>query len=118
MMDIQQKINKLGKYLKKKIDGAYKIAFSPGMCDVYLTVYYQLPGDADSFKTLNFDLNITHYADKIRINVTAMDDMEKTIGQLIYKPDKIEHMDTAVQVIYRDVCKKIAEEYSGFDFIF
>ena len=113
-----QKVNKLGKYLRKHIDGAYKIGFSPNTCDVYITLYYQIPGDDKSFKEMHFDINITTYQEKIRVNITAMDDMEKTIGQLIYKPQQLVPMDVAVTKIYQDICRKVENEYQDYDFVF
>ena len=117
-MQAAQKVNKLGKYLRKHIDGAYKIGFSPNMCDVYITLYYQKPGDAETFRTLNFDINITTYQEKVRVNVTAMDDMEKTIAQLVYKPDQLEPIADAVRKVYEDICSKVEHEYEDYDFVF
>ena len=118
MIEAGQQVNRIGKYLKKHIDGAYKIAFRPNECDVYMFMYYQIPGQAESLKTMNFLINITTYQKKVRVNVIEMTDFEKTIGHDVYKPDELDNLPEACKKIYDKVCHKIEREYSDYEFIF
>lgn len=126
-----QKVNKIGKYIKKHIDGAYKIAFSPMTCDVYITIYYQIPGDVIalvekygqhlqdiSMKSMDIDISITSYQNKIRINVIRMDDNEKTLGHFVMKPEETQNLDKVLKDIKDKVAHYIEKEYADYDFVF
>lgn len=114
----EQQVNRIGKYLYKHIDGSYKIEFSTQMCDVYFRLYYQISGDAESFKEMHININITTYQKKIRVNVIRMDELEKTLGSMVYKPEQMMDLPAAKELIYTDVCKKVQKEYEAFDFVF
>ena len=114
--DAAQKLNSVGKYIYKHLDGAYKIGFGPQTCDVYIEMYYQAPGE--EMQTMRFDISLATYQGKIRINVTELTDMEKTIGQNIYKPEELENMHEAFPKIYKNICKHIDKEYADYDFVY
>lgn len=126
-----QKVNKIAKYIKKHIDGAYKIAFSPMTADVYITIYYQLPGKVvdlvqnynnqiidNDMKEMDIDISITSYQNKIRINVIRMDDNEKTLGHFVMKPEEVVNLDSVLKLIKDKVANFISKEYEDYDFIF
>ena len=118
-----QKLNSVGKYIYKHIDGAYKIAFGPQTCDVYITMYYQPKEEYYQYRTsdmyeMKFDISLATYQNKIRINVTEMTDMERTIGQNIYKPEQLQDMNAAYPMIYDNICKHIEKAYEDFEFVF
>lgn len=127
-----QQVNKIAKYLNKHLDGAYKLTFNPGMsADVYVTIYYQIPGDVlqlmkkydakgvdDSMKSMDIDISLTSYQNKIRINVIRMDDSEKTLGHFVMKPDEVKDLDNVLATIKDKVSSFIEKEYADYDFIF
>jgi hypothetical protein len=117
-LEMGQVVNKLGKYLYKHIDGAFRIEFTPNMCDIYITVYYQEVGDPDTFSEMNIDLNVTTYQDKIRVNVIDTGEMERTLGSKTFKKDILEDMNQAMFDIYSFVCKKVEDAYEDYSFVF
>ena len=122
-----QQVNRVGKYLHKNIDSAFKITFSPNMCDVYMFVLYQLPRlqripgkgpEYNSMKEMTLNLNITTYQDKIRVNVIEISPNEKTLGHKVYTSEKLMKLEEALHLILQDVVKFLNKEYSEYDFLF
>lgn len=111
-----QIVNAVGKYIYRHIDGAYKISFSPNTCDVYMLMYYQAKGE--EMQEMKFDISITTYQNKIRINLNEMTFLEKTIGQDIYKPEQVEDLQKAYPVIYNKLINHIKKEYADYEFVF
>ena len=115
-MDAGQLVNKFGKYLYRNIDGADKIEFTPNTCDVYMFMYYQAAGE--EMNEMRFDLSITTYSNKIRINITEVTSMERTIGQIIYPAEDLLNPQKAAERAYRDVIKKIEKAYADYEFVY
>lgn len=111
-------INKVGRYLSKNIDGAYKLEFHPMDCEVYMRMYYQVPGSPDSFDEMKFFISITSYSNKLRINLTEDTEMEKTIGQLILFPDELYDLDRIKKRVLTMIRKSINKEFAEFDFVY
>lgn len=111
-------VNKVGKYLKNNIDGAYKIKFSPMECEVTMRMYYQVPGEPDTTDEMQFLLNITSYQNKVRVNITEDTAMEKSIGQVILTPEELNNLTLAKRKILSKVKRFIEKEYSEYDFIY
>lgn len=111
-------INKVGKYLNKNIDGAFKIEFGPMECEVTMKMYYQIPGDPESFDEMHFKINITSYQNKIRVNLTEDTPLEKTIGQVILNEEELADLNLAKKKILTKLQKAIRREYMQYDFIF
>ena len=111
-------INKVGKYLKKNIDGAYKVQFNPMDCEVWMRMYYQTPGQVDTFSEIKFSIDITSYANKLRINITEQTQMEKTIGQIILQPEQLNDLNIVRAMILEKIQKFIAKEYADYDFVY
>lgn len=115
-LQANEQVNKIGKYLYKHIDGAYKISFSVNTCDVYMFMYYQAEGM--DMNEMRFDLSITTYQNKIRVNILEITDMERCIGQDIYRPEELENLELARNKIYNNVVKHISKTYSEYEFVF
>ena len=124
-----QQVNKIGKYLYKHLDGAYKIEFSVNTCDVYVTLLYQLkylnriPGRGREYNgvhEMTLNLNITAYNNKsIRVNVTELTPEERTIGHQVYSPEIVFNLEEAKKVIFGKIVKQVSKLYEEeYDFIF
>lgn len=126
-LEAGQQVNRVGKYMYKNLDGAYNIKFSPNMCDVFITLLYQLPvedripekGDEyNDVHEMTLNLNITTYQDKLRVNVIELTPEEMTLGHNAYKPEQLMNLKEAIEVIFGNVVKKVSKAYKDYDFIF
>ena len=122
-----QQVNRIGKYLHKNIDSAFKIEFTPNMCDVYMFVLYQLPRlqqipgkgpEYNGMKEMTINLNITTYQDKLRINMLEVSPSEKTLGHKVYTSEKLMNLEQAQGMILQDMIHFLHKEYDGYDFLF
>lgn len=111
-------VNKIGKYLNSNVDGAFKMTFYPMGCAVYMRMYYQIPQDPDSLKEMQFIIDITSYQNKIRINITENTAMEKTIGQVILKPEEYSDLMLIKRKVLLALRKAIGREYAEYDFVY
>ena len=118
-------VNQLGRYMYKHLDGAYKFEKYINMFDVYTVVIYSIPSEivklyklyADA-NEMELDINITTYANKIRVNITEITPEEKTIGHDTYPLELFTNMNNAYEIVYAKICKRIAKEFADFDFLF
>lgn len=126
-LSANQQVNRVGKYLYKNLDGAFKIKNSSNTCDVYTTVLYQLPylqripgkgKEYNDVHEMTLNLNITTYQNKVRINIIEMDPNERTIGYDLYKPEVLDDLREAERLIYQKVCKRLSKTYQEYDFLF
>lgn len=128
-MEANQLVNKVGNYLYRHIDGAFKIAKTTNICDVYITVFYQIPPSIielyklyePKYADINemvINISITTYQNKIRVNTIEVTPEEKTIGFDLFPPEKLEDLNTALKLIYTKVCRRIEREFEDFEFIF
>ena len=111
-------VNKVGKYLNKHIDGAYKITFKSMTCEVLMRMYYQVEGDPDTFNEMNFEISITSYQNKVRVNLTEITDMEKTIGQIILRDEELKDLSLAQKRILSTLRRAIEKEYKDYIFVY
>ena len=90
-LSANQQVNRVGKYLYKNIDGAFKYKTSSNACDIYFTLLYQLPLESrdeskgkeyNDIHEITVDINITTYQNKIRVNVIEMTPKQRTLGGL------------------------------------
>lgn len=118
-----QLVNTLGNYLYRHIDSAYNKEKSPNMIDIYFTVIYQLkeenrtPTDKDMHE-MNLNINLTTYADKIRMNIIELSPEEVTIGFNTFSIDKLQDMNSAYTLIMDTVKKRLSKKYQDYDFLF
>lgn len=110
-------VNKIGKYLYNHIDGAFKYKTSPNICDVYFLLLYQNKGEKE-VNEMYIDLNITTYQNKVRVNVIEITPEERTIGYDCYSPEIICDLQSAKELVFNKVVKRISKAYSDTDFIF
>lgn len=124
-----QQVNRIGKYLYKHIDGAFRMQTSPNTCDVYVTVLYQIPPEFlqkygikdekyEQVYEMIINLNITTYQNKLRVNVIEMTDKEKTLGCDVYKPEILENLQQSAELIFNKVCKRISRAFKDYEFLF
>lgn len=111
-------VNRLGKYLNKNIDGAFKIEFKPMECIVTMRMYYQIPSIPDSLDEMHFIINITSYDNKLRVNITEDTEFEKTIGQVILSDFELTDFELARKKILTKLNHAIQKEYAEFDFVY
>lgn len=125
---VGQLINKVGQYLYKNIDSAYKGVRSSNMYDVYFFVYYQLPREQqipgkqaegyNDMHEMHININLTTYQNKIRVNLTEISPEEWTFGQIILPPEKLQDMPTVRDLIYNKVIQKLEKHYEDYNFLY
>lgn len=124
-----QLVGRIGKYLYKHIDGAFKFKSSSNMYDVWITVLYQIPPRlVEKYKLtdpkyldvneMTVNINITTYQNKIRVNVIEVTPEEKTLGCNVIPPNKLQDLKQAFDLIMLKVRTRLIKEFSDFDFIF
>lgn len=125
VLPVGQLVNKLGSYLYRHLDGAYKFDKGANMCDVYITVLFSIPaniaktyGLEAGVNEMTLDLNIATYQNKIRVNITELTPEECTIGFDVFPPEKLVDLETALNLVYEKVKKRISKRYEDWDFIF
>lgn len=127
MISANQQVNKVGNYLYKHIDGAFKYKKSSNQYDVYFTLLYQvpylqrIPGKGKEYNDVHemtVDINITTYQNKLRVNVIELAPNERTIGYNLYRPEVLEDLPSAMARIWRNVIKQVSKAYKDYDFIF
>lgn len=110
-------VNKLGKYLYKHIDGAFRYKTSSNTSDVYMTLLYQEQG-SDVVEEMTLDLNLTTYQNKVRVNILEVTPNERTIGYDLYPPEKLEDLNEAYKLVFNKVVKRISKAYEEYEFLF
>lgn len=125
-MQAGQQVNKIGQYLYKHIDGAFKIEKTGNMCDVYFMILYEIPklqrrfGHPEDRKMheMHINLNITTYQNKIRVNVIEVSPEERTLGSYVFLPEVMQDLETAKKLILDKVVKRVSKVYEDYDFVF
>ena len=121
-----QQVNKVGQYLYKHIDGAYKIENTANTCDVYFILLYQLPledrrtnhPEDEEMYEMHINLSITTYQNKIRVNVLEVSPDERTLGCYTFSPAVVENLENAKKLILDKVVKRVSKVYEDYDFVF
>lgn len=116
-LSANQQVNRVGKYIYKNLDGAFKFKTSSNMCDVYITLLYEVPGSND-VKEMTLDLNITTYQNKLRVNIIELTPQERTIGYDLYLPERLEDLEDAKKMILQKAIKRISKAYQDYNFLF
>lgn len=124
---IEQLVNRIGKYLNKNLDGVYKFKIGNSEVNLYLVVYYQIPmlskrpGEGKTLSDLyemNFNLNLTSYANKIRVNLIEIAPDEQTVGHFVLDSSQVQDMLVARKIIVDKLIKIINKKFEGYEFIF
>lgn len=116
-LSANQQVNRVGKYLYKHIDGAFKFRTSSNSCDILTTILYEVPGSND-VQEMTLDLNITTYQNKLRVNIIELSPNERTIGYDLYDPLVLEDLEYAKRLILQKVVKRISKAYEEYNFLF
>lgn len=121
-MPLTLQVKRIGQYLYKHMDGAFKGQSSSDTYDVYVTLLYQLKpefgGEVNDVQEMTININITTYANKLRVNTIEMDPMERTLGMDIIKPSEYSDLQTVKRVIQWKVGKRIRKAYADCDILF
>ena len=123
-----QQVNRLGKYLYRHLDGAFKMKKSPNMCDVYVTLLYAIPvnlvkqyrlnEEQSKVNEMTLDLNITTYQNKVRVNIIELTPEERTLGFDVFTPEQLQDPNTALKLVYNKVKQRVSKAYEDWDFLF
>ena len=125
VVPVGQLVNTLGNYLYKHLDGAYKFEKAPNTYTIYVTVLFSVPADIAKayhldagINEMTLELNITTYQNKIRVNITEITPEEVTIGFDVFPPEQLQDLQTALNLVYERIKKRITRRYEDWDFIF
>ena len=127
MIQPNQAVNKIGKYLYDHLDGAYDFKRSGNTFDVYTVVLYQIPKyrqnpkDGDEINDVHemiVNISITTYQNKIRVDAIEVTPDARTLGYDIFEPNIITDLENAKRKILGRVAKRISKAYKDFDFLF
>ena len=115
-------VNRIGKYIYKHLDGAYKLEKSENMNDIYVTLLYELKpeygGEVNDVREMDININVTTYQNKIRVNTIRMDELEKTLGMDVYKPEELIDLHKAFDIIMWNIGKHLRKEYKNYRILF
>lgn len=111
-------VNKVGKYLHQKLDGAYKIAFHPMECEVFIQMLFEIEGFRETFGEMKFVISIVSYQNKLRINITEISEREKTVGQLILKEEEINNLEHVRAKVIKSINKFLHKEYPDYYLVY
>lgn len=126
-LQASQQVNRVGKYLYKTLDGAFKFKVSSNMYDVYVTLLYQIPRlqqipgkgkDYNDVHEMTLDINITTYQNKIRVNIIELTPDERTLGFDLFKPEEMKDLQLAKKLILDKVRRRVSKAYQDYDFLF
>lgn len=128
IVPIQQQINRVGAFLYKNIDGAYKFEKTANMYDLYFLMLYEvpkmerIPGKAkegyNDTHEMRLNLNITTYQNKIRVNLIEITPEERTLGHTVIQPDKTEDLHMLKQFIQNWILGRLKKFYADYEFIY
>ncbi len=128
-LQANQLINKIGNYLYRHIDSAYKFEKKANMYEVYFTVFYEIPEEIRRIYKLsepeyakvnemNINLNITTYQNKIRVDTIEVTPEEATLGFDLFPPEKLQDLNSALELVMDKVQRRIQRRFKDFEFIF
>ena len=122
-----QIVNRVGAYLYKHLDGAFKYNKSGNTFDIYTTVLYQIPylqripgrgREYNDVHEMTLLITLTTYSNKVRVNVIEETPERKTLGFDVYDADKLQNTEAAAKLIYDRVQRRIIREFKDYDFLF
>lgn len=126
--EVSQLVNKVGQYLYKNIDSAYKGIRSTNTYDVYFFVLYQVPFEQripgknkegyNDMHEMHINISLTTYQSKIRVNITEISPEEWTFGYILIPPERLQNLEEARKLILDQVTKKLKKHYENYDFLF
>lgn len=121
-MPATKQVNRVGKYLKKHLDGAFKYEQHANECDVYVTLLYQLKpelgGEVNDVHEMTIDINITTYQNKLRVNTIEVTPKARTLGFDLIKPDELINLEKGKELIIWIVGNRIRKAYKDYLILF
>ena len=121
-MPATKQVNRVGKYLKKHMDGAYKYVQRANECDVYVTLLYQLKpeygGLPNDVHEMTIDINITTYQNKLRVNTLEVTPENRTLGFDLIKPEDLRNLELGKEMIQTIVGNRIRKAYRDYIILF
>lgn len=117
-----QQVNRVGKYMYKHLDGAFKAVKTSNTYDVYTTLLYQLSpeygGLVNDVQEMTLNISITTYQNKIRVNTIEMTPKERTLGFDLFKPEMMSDLQSASNTIMQKVINRIKRAYKEYDILY
>ena len=117
-----QLVNKVGIYLYKHLDGAFKYKKDRNTYDVYVTLLYELKpeygGTPNDVQEMTINISITTYANKIRVNTIEVTPQARTLGFDLFPIDKMYDMELAMSIIKWKVGNRIRKAYEHYNILF
>ena len=126
-LQANQQVKRIGQYMYKHLDGAFKFKSTGNTFDVYCTLLYQLPylqripgkgKEYNDVHEMTLNINITTYQNKVRINIIEMTPEERTIGFDLFYPEELEDLQMAYKQIMARLHKRIAKAYKEYEFLY
>lgn len=120
-------VNRVGKYLYSKFDSRDSIKFKPNICEVYFTMYYQLPKErqrpaagpeVNGLHEMQMCISIATYSNKIRVEINEISPHECTISFAVYDEKMCENLEILRGKILDKLRKDICKRYVDYDFLF
>lgn len=117
-----KQVGRIGKYIYKHTEGAFKTATSANTYDVYITLLYQLKpeygGVVNDVQEMTINVSITTYQNKIRVNTIEVDPKSRTLGFDLFKPELMDDLVLGSQIVLDKVRKRIQKAYAQYDILF
>ena len=120
-------VNRVGKYLYSKFDSRDSIKFKANVCEVYFTMYYQLPKElqrpaagpeVNGLHEMQMCISIATYSNKIRVEINEISPHECTISFAVYDEKMCENLEILREKILNKLRKDICKRYVDYDFLF
>lgn len=121
-MPANKQVNRVGKYLYKHLDGAYKYDQHANECDVYVTLLYEVKeeygGTPNDVQEMTININITTYSNKLRVNTLELTPENRTLGFDLIKPENLVNLEHAKLDIMKIVRKRVQAAYKHCRILF
>lgn len=119
-----KQVKRIGQYLYRHIDGAYDYRSGSNEFDIYFLLLFELkkelrePDKDYPVEEMHIDINVTTYSNKIRINLTEISPMERTIGFDLYDPSDTMDLQKIYPKIMDRIYKRIYKAYEDYYFVY
>jgi hypothetical protein len=115
-------VNKIGSYIYKHLDGAFKYSKDRNTYDVYVTLLYELKegygGIKNDVQEMTINISITTYQNKIRVNTIEVTPQARTLGFDLFKIEDMYDMELAMSIIKHKVSRRIQRAYEHYNILF
>ena len=115
-------VNKIGSYIYKHLDGAFKYSKDRNTYDVYVTLLYELKEEYGGIKNdvqeMTINISITTYQNKIRVNTIEVTPQARTLGFDLFKIEDMYDMELAMSIIKHKVNRRIQRAYEHYNILF